>query len=236
MQGHGLATLFLAGVGKGQRESKLRVKFDAVLPRAVKYIVRAQSSEGGWYHTSRMEGHDFAEMSTTAIQIQALQAAENAGIPVPGESVDGAQDYLKRVISEQKKRRPADTAAALACRFRGSPLGLSGYGNGKDALLENWLQHCRNEIPVGQAMKFGRDEMAHLYYAQALFNGEGETWTAYRTAMFDHLTSSQNKDGSWPAAEGWGVGPVYSTALWCIVLQLDNRSHPSLSPRFTIVD
>jgi hypothetical protein len=24
----------------------------------------------------------------------------------------------------------------------------------------------------------------------------------------------------------WKVGPVYTTALWCTVLQLDNRQHP----------
>jgi hypothetical protein len=45
--------------------------------------------------------------------------------------------------------------------------------------------------------------------------------------MFDHLQSSQNKDGSWPAGDGISVGPVYSTALWCTVLQLDKNSHPS---------
>ena len=51
-----------------------------------------------------------------------------------------------------------------------------------------------------------------------------------RTAMFDHLQTCQNKDGSWPAADGFGVGPVYATALWCIVLQLDHRSYPAWQP------
>src|SRR5262249_13326880 len=87
MQGHGLATLFLAGACKNEIDNARRKKLTEVLIHAVKYIVKAQSSQGGWYHTSKVEGHDFAVMSVTAIQIQALQAAENAGIPVPKETI-----------------------------------------------------------------------------------------------------------------------------------------------------
>jgi hypothetical protein len=45
--------------------------------------------------------------------------------------------------------------------------------------------------------------------------------------LFDHVQNGQNKDGSWPAGDGISVGSVYSTAIWCTVLQLDNGSHPS---------
>ena len=83
MQGHGLATLFLAGVCRDEHDDARRKKLNDVLTRAVKYIVKAQSTQGGWYHTSKVEGHDFDAISATVIQIQALQAADNAGIPVP---------------------------------------------------------------------------------------------------------------------------------------------------------
>lgn len=56
---------------------------------------------------------------------------------------------------------------------------------------------------------------------------ESERWKKYRPAMFDFLQAQQNKDGSWPGGAGLGVGPVYTTAVWCIVLQLDHRAHPS---------
>ncbi|MDT7817847.1 MAG: hypothetical protein QOJ42_7763, partial [Acidobacteriaceae bacterium] len=124
MEGHGLATLFLAGVCQGESDAARGKKLTELLTRAVKYIAKAQSSQGGWYHTSRMEGHDFAVISTTAIQIQALQAAENAGIAIPGDAINDALEYLKMAIGEyektgpgQKSSRPADTAAALACRL-----------------------------------------------------------------------------------------------------------------------
>jgi hypothetical protein len=98
----------------------------------------------------------------------------------------------------------------------------------KEELCNQWFKYCETEIPVGGNIKFGRDELTHHYYAQAVFNVNGAAWTSYRTAMFDHLQSSQNKDGSWPAGDGIGVSPVYATAVWCTILQLDNRSHPSM--------
>jgi hypothetical protein len=221
MQGHGLATLFLAGAFEYEPDEERREKLTAVLTRAVKYILKAQSSQGGWYHTSKVEGHDFATISATVIQIQALEAAENAGIPVPREAVNDAHEYLKMALEKYAEpkaaqdRRPADTAAALACRR---------------VSKDEWCEYCQAKIPVGRDIKFGRDELTQYYYAQALFQvgGNGHGWSVYRTAMFDHLQSSQNKDGSWPAGDGISVGPVYATALWCTVLQLDRRTHPSM--------
>jgi len=228
MEGHGLATLFLAGVFEDELDGARRDKLGDILARAVKYIVKAQSSQGGWYHTSKVEGHDLDAISATVIQIQALQAAENAGVPVPNEAIKDAQEYLKMAIAKYEgakaspnRSRPADTAAALACRFR-KPSPLLGELQ-KDELSLEWFKYCRTEIPVGRNIKFARDELTHYYYAQTVFIFGGDD---YRTAMFDHLQSSQNKDGSWPAADGIGVGPVYSTAVWCTILQLDKRSHP----------
>jgi hypothetical protein len=231
MQGHGLATLFLAGALENENDGVRRKKLDEVLTRAVRYIVKAQSTQGGWYYTSRLEGHDFDEFSATVIQIQALQAAENAGIPIPSGAINDAQEYLKMALGKQVKEnrsRAADTAAALACRRNLNPRAA------KDELAAKWFKVCQAAIPVGREIKFGRDELIHYYYAQAVFNVGGDAWTGYRTAMFDHLQSSQNKDGSWPAGDGIGVGGVYATALWCTILQLDKGSHPSTA-RPTII-
>jgi hypothetical protein len=227
MEGHGLATLFLAGICKGEGDEPRRKKLNDVLTRAVKYIVKAQSSQGGWYHTSKVEGHDLDAISATAIQLQALQAAENAGIPVPAETINDGKEYLKKAIGKYEAAKPgqnlgrqADTASALTCLF-------NEEGRKKDDLGEKWFKYCQAEIHVARAMKFGRDELTHYYFAQAVFNVGGKTWTDYRTAMFDHLQSNQNKDGSWATCEGISVGPVYATALWCIFLQHDKQSHPS---------
>ncbi len=239
MYGHGLATQFLAWAHRSDSDEKARKKLDDVLIRAAKYIAKAQSTQGGWYKTSKVEGHDFAEVSATVIQIQALYIAGNRGIPVRNEAVVGdAQEYLKKVLAKNEegakqvsnRSKPAETAAALACRC--CP---DAFLN-QDGLGAKWFKECRTEIPVGRDIKFGRDELTHYYYAQAVFNlmlnpefiprSDAIAWSDYRTAMFDHLQNSQNKDGSWPSGDGISVGPVYSTAVWCTILQLDKKMHP----------
>jgi hypothetical protein len=242
MQGHGLATLFLAGALHDESDKVRRQKITDVLTRAVKYIVKAQSTQGGWYDTSKVEGHDFATIAATVIQVQALQAAENAFVPIPSDSLSDARAYLKtalRKMDEKPKakddvKRLADIAGTLACAFPLSSLvrGLGGAGNAKDELRDKWVKICQAEIPMGRNIKLGSDEFVHYYYAQVVFDLD---WKAYRTAVFDHLQSSQNKDGSWPRADGLGAGTVYATALWCTVLQTDKRSHPSRMRNIDVV-
>jgi hypothetical protein len=233
MQGHGLATLFLAGVCMEESDVKRRKQQSDVLTSAVKYIARAQSSQGGWYHTSRMEGHDFAELVATVVQMQAVQAAENAGVPIPAGVIDGARGYLRQAVARYEENpgpgkrpgRATDLAAALA-----GELGLGRYALwdrfNAQQVGRKWFMNWRADLPVGGEIEFGRDELTHYFYAQAVFDLRGETWTSYRTAMFDHLKNGQHKDGSWPAGDGLGVGTVYATAVWSIILQLDRGSHP----------
>jgi hypothetical protein len=78
---------------------------------------------------------------------------------------------------------------------------------------------------MGRDVSFGRDELAHYYYAQAMYKYD-DRWKTYYSAMFDHLQGSQKSDGCWPAGDGFMAGPVYSTAVWCTILQLDRNCHP----------
>jgi hypothetical protein len=222
MEGHGLATIFLAGTVMEETDDRRRSKLREVLGQAVKYIVKARSSRGGWHHTSKVEGHDFDDVLVTVIQMQALQAAEYAGAAFPDDCLVDAKEYLAAKVARQGKekqdRRPIlETAGALAV--------CCGGGEFEPCLT--WFKDCQAALPSGSTPQFGRDELLHYYYAQALFQAGSEAWTKYRTALFDHLERTQNADGSWPAATGFGVGPVYATALWCTLLQLDRNNHPS---------
>jgi hypothetical protein len=235
MQGHGLATILLAGVLQGETESETarNKKLMDTLTRAIKYIARAQSSQGGWYDTSKTEGHDFDSIQATVIQFQALEAALNAGIPVPDPVIRDGKEYLQSALDKADKlKKPgntklaADAAAALAGIV--STHSKRADRSEQDYWRERWEKFCRGELPTGNATKFGRDELAHCYFAEEQAMIGGESWTAYREALFDALHARQNKDGSWPTGDGISVGPVYSTAVWCIVLQLDRKSHPSI--------
>jgi hypothetical protein len=250
MYGHGFSLLFLSCVYGDEEDRDRRERLRDILTRAVKYTANAQSTQGGWYYTSKMEGHDQDEGSVTVTQVQALRAARNAGIPVPKDIIRKAQDYLKHSTTERGGviyslgrggfraplggERPALTAAAIACGF--------GAGDYKSELVKKWFKYCQTAIPIALGgVRLGHDEYTQYYYGQSLYilgdEGWGKlfpdsprdqwlTWSKYREGMFDQLQRSQNADGSWPSGGGFSVGPVYSTAIYCTIMQLDKGTLP----------
>jgi hypothetical protein len=228
IEGHGLATLFLAGVLQGESDIERLKKQTEVVTNAVKYIMKARSSQGGWYHTSKVEGHDFDDVGPTVIQFQALLVAERTGVPISSNVLSDAREYLKARVDKHlatkngNARQQRLIAAALVCRNNSTRSG------GADHWWLDRFKQCQTEIPMGRDVKFGRDELMHYYYAQVAYRHTVASWNSYRDAIFDHLHATQGKDGSWPPGNGLGVGSVYATAIWCIILQLPGDRHPAL--------
>jgi hypothetical protein len=242
MQGHGFATILLSGVLQRETDKSPDKKLNEIVRRAVKYIVQSQSSQGGWFDTSKTEGHDFDSIQATVIQLQALQAAANAGVPAPDAVIRDGKAYLRAALDKVEKQTKANGGAPLtidaAAALAGGVTPHNPYMSRvqpKDDWGQKWEKFCRGRLPTGEAMKFGRDELAHCYFAEALVIAKSGDWARHRTALFETLQARQSKDGSWPAGNGVSVGPVYSTALWCVLLQLDKESHPSLRPELVEV-
>jgi len=247
MYGHGFGLLFLACVYGDEEDRERREQLKDLLTRAVKYCANAQSKRGGWYYTSAAEGAQSDEGSVTITQVQALRAARNGGIPVNKEIIKKAYNYLKDCTSPNgavyysftsRMERPAITAAAVACLFNA--------GEYKDELAKKWLKYCQRTIPFGLGggaggLRIGHDEYTHFYFAQCVYMlgddgweklfgptpaDQRVTWTAYRNSLFDQLLRTQNQDGSWTSGGGFSVGPVYSTSMYCFIMQLDKGTLP----------
>jgi hypothetical protein len=246
MHGHGYALLFMASVYGEEEDSDSRRKLEDVLTRAVQFSSKAQTSAGGWGYVSALDGGDFAEGSVTITQMQGLRAARNAGIVVPKEVIDKATKYLidkctfpdgqvgylpgRRAIS------PGLTAAGIACMF--------SAGEYNHPAVKKWLGYlAKNVSPLsGGAGRQGHDEYTHYYYAQCLYilgdDGYGRifsdakpsdrlTWSAYRKPTFDAIIRAQSSDGSWTGQSNWShIGPVYVTAVYLTILQLDKGTLP----------
>jgi hypothetical protein len=144
---------------------------------------------------------------------------------------------MQRMLENEKATvgRTVDTAAALAGAQITWWHESKQRENEKSGLL---YKYCEEHLPVGKGMRFGRDEWAHYYYAQALYFAARKSsdypgmivtakrWNDYRDGLFERLQARQAMDGSWPAGDGLSVGSVYSTAVWCTILQLDMNRHP----------
>lgn len=125
--GHGFAMLFLSQVLGEEGLLDRRREIVDVLSRAVEFSGNAQTDAGGWGYVSAAEGNDFDEGSTTITQVQGLRGCRNAGIPVSGDVIEKAKQYIYECknkdggISYSSRQRgnsrPAITAAALAALY-----------------------------------------------------------------------------------------------------------------------
>jgi hypothetical protein len=242
MYGHGYGLMFLA-CAYGEEEGDRRRKLEDILTRAVQFTARSQSSVGGWNYVSGADSGSDAghEGSVTIIQVQSLRAARNAGIVVPKEVIDKAYKYLHDATDSQGgvqyqlhgggSTGPL-TACAIACLF--------SAGQYDDPIVKKWLTFCQRTIPIDRSGvdRFGHYEYTHYYYAQVaymlgedgyarLFPGAREserlTWSKYKANICEGLLSRQASDGSWTSGY---IGPVYSTACFLAILQLDRAALP----------
>jgi hypothetical protein len=135
--------------------------------------------------------------------------------------------------------RPPLTAAGIACMF--------SAGEYQNDLAVKWLNYCQKHIPIDNSGRdsFGHWEYTHFYYAQVVYTlGEDRhaklrpdlaekekatgkpqllRWSRYREVIYGYLATRQQPDGSW--SQGY-IGPVYTTALHLVILQLDKGHLP----------
>lgn len=248
--GHAYAMVFLSCAYEKTEDKALRRRLGTVLNRAVRFSAVAQTTLGGYGYVSAKDGGDFSEGAATVSQILGLRAARNAGIPVPNKVLEKAREYLKKSTSSEGgiiyslsdsggvahgSGRPALTAGAIPAAF-----GPEDYDN---SLTKKWLRFCQTRIPLDSGFRrFGHDEFTHSCYAVAMYalgeNGwaklfpnekgkEGMSWSGYRKVIFGHIQSAQTNEGAWTGM----VGPVYATATYLTILQLDREELPFFAGR-----
>jgi hypothetical protein len=118
--------------------------------------------------------------------------------------------------------RPAITAAAIAC--------LYNAGEYDDKYVPKMLDYCEKNLKPDSPDSFGHWHYAHFYYAQVKYREGGAAWDAYAETIrrrilreAEIIDMGDKKLAVWK--QGY-VGPVYTTALNLIILQLDKACLP----------
>lgn len=224
--GHGFSMLFLSQVLGEEGLLDRRNEIVDVLTRAVKFSASAQTKAGGWGYVSAKDGNDFDEGSTTITQVQGLRSCRNAGIPVSGETIESAKEYIYGCKNEDGgisyssrqhgSSRPAITAAALAALYN------AGDYDG-DHVPQMW-KYVKGELHDVEAAKgtFGHWHYTYLYYSQVVYRQGDELWKPFRDRLYNKIVGEQTSDGSWTGP----VGPVYITACNLTMLQFDRSYLP----------
>jgi hypothetical protein len=217
MYDHGFATLFLAEVYGMSPRGDLRSK----LAKAVQLIVDTQNDEGGWrYEPQRGE----TDISVTVCEVMTLRAARNAGIYVPGETIDRATDYVKRCQNPDGGFRYmtsggesgfARTAAAIVALYSAGLYDTPEVKKAREYLAA--FRPRSDTVVRNNYYLYG-----HYYAAQAMWHASGRTWTEWYAAVRDDLLSRQARDGSWDDP----YGSEYATSMATLVLQMPNNYLP----------
>lgn len=227
MYGHGFSMLFLSQVFGEEEDEERREQLRQVLTRAVKFCGEAQTTAGGWGYMSAKDGNDFDEGSTCITQVQGLRACRNAGITVPREIIDRAVEYIKKCTTPEGGvqyslksgggARPPITAAALACLF--------SSGDYDSEYTRRLMKFCKENLPPNaeDTRSLGHWHYAHYYYAQVMYRVGGKEWKEYISSISRTILKKQAADGSWKEGH---VGPVYTTAMNCTILQLESGFLP----------
>ncbi|HZZ28828.1 MAG TPA: prenyltransferase/squalene oxidase repeat-containing protein [Pirellulales bacterium] len=224
MHGHGFALMYLASVyGMETNPTKHTAIHDAVIA-GVNLTARGQSGAGGWTYVPG--GGD--EGSVTVTQVQALRAAQNAGIQVPSGTIENAIRYLERcstpeggicysLASGGEAHLPISAAAVAT---------LYNAGEFDSPLANRCLDFVwqRFEAINGWSKRAGHDYYTHLYASQAFYMAGDQYWDKYFPTTRDELLKMQNAgEGSW---DGDGIGKTYGTAIALIILQLPYKFLP----------
>ncbi len=215
----GYATLFLAEC-YGMVESP---SLGTALRNAVKWILAAQNSEGGWRY--QMQPED-ADISVTSCQVMALRAAKNTGIYVPKEAIEKAIMYIRSCQNPDggfAYMRSQGGASAFA-RSAAALAGLYSCGVYQDPVINRAIPYIMQFCPEKKEQKVqAYYYYGHYYAAIALWQTGGETWKKWFPAVRDELVQSQQKKTSDGTQVGWwensGISPEFAVASALLVLQ-----------------
>ncbi len=219
MYSHGVASIALAELYGQTKSAAARPKLEKV----IKVIVSSQNEEGGWrYRPVARE----ADISVTVLQVVALRAAKNGGLDVPQSTIDNAVKYVKRCFhpgtggfTYQPGQSPgfARTAAAI--------YSLQVCGLYDDPLVKKGSDYLMKEYKEGQAEHW---TYGNFYAAPAQYMQGGETWAKWYGKLNKTLlakVTTKNDTSFWDHAKtgldgGGAVGPVYSTAVYTMILSM----------------
>ena len=220
--GHGFSMLFLSQVLGEEEDVDRRTELIDALKKAVSFSVSAQTKAGGWGYVSS-KSSSFDEGSTTITQVQGLRGCRNAGLAVPKEAIEKAKKYIydcqngdggiSYSFNSRGSSRPAITAAALAA--------LYNAGDYKSDKIPPMWDYCKAKLHNLKAS--GHWHYTYLYYSQVVYRQGASEWEPYRDKLYRRLVNEQTASGGW---KGNSVGPVYTSAINLIIMQLDNGYLP----------
>ena len=227
MYHHGFAMLALAEAygavdgrtlwpdGKGPRS------IGQSLELAVRAAVTSQKGNpsNAWRYAPN--GTD-ADTSVSGAVLVGLLAARNAGIEVPDQAIDKAVAYFKSMTSKGGEVAYSGGLGGFGESSARSSIATLCYAVARRKDLDEYkatLGYLKQRLDQPAQMY---TEYLRYYQAQALFQGDLESWEKWNKRLVRELKESQQPDGSLRGQ----FGPTISTSLSLLSLALNYRFLP----------
>ena len=156
----------------------------------------------------------------TGAVLMGLLAARNAGMDVPDETIQAALEYMRRSTGK-------DGSVAYSGGFGGfgESMNRSAIATLVAAVAkekDSWeygatLDHITSRLEHNEQNHY--IEYFRYYMAQALFQGDYESWQKWNAATVRKLEQTRQENGSFS-------GSPYSTAMSLLALALNYRFLP----------
>ncbi len=206
--------------------------------RAIKYLMNAQHTAGGWRYGFREAG----DMSVVAWVFLAIRSGQLAGLRIDNSPLTRATRFIDSCavgpepvrLSQycyQPGKEPTNplTAAGLLTRQ------YLGWPKDNPHLLAG-CKKIAQAVPPAEGSQVG--PLYFYYYAtEVLRHMEGEEWDLWNHRVRELLIRTQEKsghrEGSWsPEGVDWGKrgGRIYATSLALLTLQVYYRHLPLYRP------
>lgn len=239
MYNQGICTLAMCEAAGLSGDEQLR----EIAQKALNYIVKSQTPEGGWNYRGAVEGD--SDTSVTAWVVQALLAGKEAGLKIPDECMNKAAEMYKNATApdgrvmyslknDDKQDRPSLTGVALMLRqLQGEDPRSPSIRKLSDKLRDQlpsskptWGRDWKPNMPKNDDETRAAYDPYKIYFCTyGMYFIGGKDWENWNEAMKKAVCEMQSADGSWKCNDVWSTcgGTLYSTALSILTLQVYYR-------------
>jgi hypothetical protein len=172
---------------------------------------------GGWRYTP--DATD-ADTSVTGAVLMGLLASRNAGMEVPDETINAALEYMRRSTGKDGSVAYSGGFGGMGESMNRSAIATLVAAVAKEK--ETWeykatLDHIVTRLEHNEQGHY--IEYFRYYMAQALFQGDYDSWQKWNAATVRKLDQTRQENGSY-------AGSPYSTAMSLLSLALNYRFLP----------
>ena len=161
-----------------------------------------------------------ADTSVSGAVLMGLLAARNAGVKVPDEGIDKALEYFRSMTTNRGEVGYSGIGGGGSNNLKS--IAALVFAIGKRKNLEEYkavLERVTGNLEVDE---YSYPEYYRYYTAQALFQGDFESWNKWNLKTARQLKELQGDDGSFQSQHG----TAYGTSMSLLAMALNYRFLP----------